>query len=81
MLFTGVLTPAAFLLRSLVRKQSSVFVRDWYLGRFTEDSARVCVCLRERGGGNGYGVLIEVFKCEVNLINSRQLILSPRTSF
>ena len=35
---TVVATPPGFLLRSFVKKLSSVFVRDWYLGRLTEDS-------------------------------------------
>lgn len=38
---TAVATPAGFLLRNFVKKLSSVFVRDWYLGRLTEDSVRV----------------------------------------
>ena len=36
----------------------------------------VCVCVVLMGGG-----IDRVLKCEVNLINSYQLILSPRTSF
>ncbi len=39
-----------------------------------------CVCEHGCVWGNGY-VLIRVLKCEYNLINSYQLILSPRTSF
>ena len=42
---TVVVTPAGFLLRSFVKKLSSVFVRDWYLGRLTEDSVCVCECV------------------------------------
>ena len=45
MVLTGAVTPAGFLLRSFVKKLSSVFVRDWYLGRLTEDSVCVCVCV------------------------------------
>ena len=37
MVFVAVV-PTAFLLCSLVRKLSRVLVRDWYLGRVTEDS-------------------------------------------
>ena len=44
-----VVTPAGFLLRSFVKKLSSVFVLDWYLGRLTEDSVCVCVCVCGNG--------------------------------